>query len=436
MIGRNTIPIILAIGVGLLASAGAIYILSEGGFSPFESKQEAPAGPTASPQPGKPSPPATAALPESSPQPSPKPKPEAPHAASPPAEPTVVPTFDVVVIDPSGEGVIAGRASPGWQVSVQSGETKVAAATADDQGEWSAVLEKPLAAGDHALSLTITSPDGTRALTSQERVRVEVGTATKPAAATDTAASSAPSQAKTPSSPAPTAQSSAPAATPSAPSQAGTASPKVEQSATPATQAPSVDVAESRALPAGVEESKPASTAPKLVFKTVDYNDKDAARGSVAITGQSDPGATIKVYSGEELLGTVRADRDGRWSMVADKTLSIGKHNFRAERIDTTTGAPSARASVAIERLVPKPPEIAAKETKETVTAAAPQATSGGTFKTKDVYTVRRGDTLWAIAKRYFGSGLRYPTIFQDNRETINDPNLIHPQQQVKVPPD
>ena len=148
--------------------------------------------------------------------------------------------------------MIAGRASPGWQVSVQSGETKVAAATADDQGEWSAVLEKPLAAGDHALSLTITSPDGTRALTSQERVRVEVGTATKPAGATDTAASSAPSQAK--SSPAPTAQSSA-AASPSAPSQARTASPKVERSATPATQAPSVDVAESRALPAGAEEA-------------------------------------------------------------------------------------------------------------------------------------------------------------------------------------
>ena len=155
MIGRNTIPVILAIGVGLLASAGAIYILSEGGFSPFESKQDTPAGPATSPQPGKPSTPATAALPESSPHPAPKPKPAAP------AEPTVVPTFDVVVIDPSGEGVIAGRASPGWQVSVQSGETKVAAATADDQGEWSAVLEKPLAAGDNALSLTITSPSRT-----------------------------------------------------------------------------------------------------------------------------------------------------------------------------------------------------------------------------------------------------------------------------------
>src|SRR5262245_40245768 len=434
MIGRNTIPIILAIGVGLLASAGAIYLVSQGGWSPFGAKQGAPASPTASPQPNKPSTPATAALPESSPQQAPKPKTEASHAAS-PAEPTVVPTFDVVVIDPSGEGVIAGRAAPGWQVSVQSGETKVAAATADDQGEWSAVVEKPLAAGDHTLSLTITSPDGTRALTSQERVRVEVGAATKPSVATEAAPSSAPSQAKAPSSPAPMAQSSAPAATPSAPSQAGTASPKAEQSATPATQAPSVDVAQSRALPAGTEESKPASAQPKLVFKTVDYNDKNAARGSVSITGQSDPGATIKVYSGEELLGTVRADRDGRWSMVAEKTLSLGKHNFRAERIDTATGAPSARATVAIERLVPKPPEIAAKETKETL-AAAPQAESGSTFKTKDIYTVRRGDTLWAIAKRYFGSGLRYPTIFQDNRETINDPDLIHPQQQVKVPPD
>src|SRR3990172_7341235 len=78
---------------------------------------------------------------------------------APPAEPTPVPTFDVVVIEPSGEGVIARRAAPGWQVSVQSGGTKVAEATVDVQGEWSVVLEKPLPAGDHALSLKITSPD-------------------------------------------------------------------------------------------------------------------------------------------------------------------------------------------------------------------------------------------------------------------------------------
>src|SRR5262245_9596599 len=112
MIGRNTIPIILAIGVALLATAGAIYLFNQGGWSPFGIKQGAPASPTASQQTNQPSTPATAALPESQRQPASKPNTEASRAAS-PAEPTVVPTFDVVVIDPSGEGVIAGRAAPG-----------------------------------------------------------------------------------------------------------------------------------------------------------------------------------------------------------------------------------------------------------------------------------------------------------------------------------
>ncbi len=94
-----------------------------------------------------------------------------------------MPTFDVVVIEPNGEGVVAGRAAPGWQVSVQSGGTKVAEAKADLQGEWSVVLEKPLPTGDHALSLKITSPDGTRALSSQESVRVAVGADAKKASA-------------------------------------------------------------------------------------------------------------------------------------------------------------------------------------------------------------------------------------------------------------
>ena len=61
---------------------------------------------------------------------------------------------------PRGAGLEGQRESEG---------TKVAEAKADLQGEWSVVLEKPLSAGDHALSLKITSPDGTRALSSQNR---------------------------------------------------------------------------------------------------------------------------------------------------------------------------------------------------------------------------------------------------------------------------
>jgi hypothetical protein len=179
MIGRKLIVVIAAI----VALAGGVllglYGLGLGPFAPASTGQEpvADAG-SASKPPAEPE--AAANAPET---PAPKPQVNATGAPTPPSEPTSVPTFDVVVIEPSGEGVIAGRAAPGWQVSVQSEGIKVAEAKADLQGEWSVVLEKPLPAGDHALSLKITSPDGTRALSSQESVRVAVGADAKQASA-------------------------------------------------------------------------------------------------------------------------------------------------------------------------------------------------------------------------------------------------------------
>ena len=42
-------------------------------------------------------------------------------------------------------------------------------------------------------------------------------------------------------------------------------------------------------------------------------------------------------------------------------------------------------------------------------------------------YKVKSGDTLWAIAARYLGSGTKYPQIASDNN--IKNPNLIYPGQ-------
>lgn len=42
-------------------------------------------------------------------------------------------------------------------------------------------------------------------------------------------------------------------------------------------------------------------------------------------------------------------------------------------------------------------------------------------------YTVVKGDTLWAIAKRFLGSGSRYPELAEKNG--IKNPHLIHPGQ-------
>ena len=46
-------------------------------------------------------------------------------------------------------------------------------------------------------------------------------------------------------------------------------------------------------------------------------------------------------------------------------------------------------------------------------------------------YTVKKGDTLWAIAKQYLGSGTKYPQIASENN--IKNPNLIYPGQVFKI---
>ena len=41
-------------------------------------------------------------------------------------------------------------------------------------------------------------------------------------------------------------------------------------------------------------------------------------------------------------------------------------------------------------------------------------------------YTVKKGDTLWGIAKKYYGNGAKYPTIYNANKGKIKNPNLIY----------
>lgn len=49
-------------------------------------------------------------------------------------------------------------------------------------------------------------------------------------------------------------------------------------------------------------------------------------------------------------------------------------------------------------------------------------------------YTVKQGDTLWAIAKKYLGDGNRYTEIYNLNKNKISNPNLIYPGQILILP--
>jgi nucleoid-associated protein YgaU len=51
-----------------------------------------------------------------------------------------------------------------------------------------------------------------------------------------------------------------------------------------------------------------------------------------------------------------------------------------------------------------------------------------------EYYIIKKGDTLSAIAKQFYGKANDYPKIFEANREVIKDANLIFPGQKIRIP--
>lgn len=49
-------------------------------------------------------------------------------------------------------------------------------------------------------------------------------------------------------------------------------------------------------------------------------------------------------------------------------------------------------------------------------------------------YTVVAGDSLSAIAKREYGDASKWHAIYEANRDTIENPDLIHPGQKLRLP--
>lgn len=56
------------------------------------------------------------------------------------------------------------------------------------------------------------------------------------------------------------------------------------------------------------------------------------------------------------------------------------------------------------------------------------------TKTSNDTYTVVKGDCLWDIAKKFYGSGAQYTKIYNANRDKINNKDLIYPGQVLTIP--
>jgi nucleoid-associated protein YgaU len=51
-----------------------------------------------------------------------------------------------------------------------------------------------------------------------------------------------------------------------------------------------------------------------------------------------------------------------------------------------------------------------------------------------EFYTIQSGDSLSKIAKRYYGDAMKWPDLFEANKEVIKNPDLIYPGQTIRVP--
>lgn len=71
--------------------------------------------------------------------------------------------------------------------------------------------------------------------------------------------------------------------------------------------------------------------------------------------------------------------------------------------------------------------------TKPTATVEPPKRETSQAPK-QSTYTVKSGDCLWNIAKKYLGDGSRYNEIYNLNKDKIKNPNLIYAGQVLTLP--
>ena len=213
-----------------------------------------------------------------------------------------IPTFSVVRVEKDGSTVAAGRALPGAEVQIKANGEVVATVTADENGEWVAVLDKPLKPGDIQITLTARNPDGS------EKDSVQVVAVSVPQSGDEEALVVM--------------------------SEPGKASKVL--------QGPGV-----------------ASVSGDLVLETVDYDEN----GNLIISGRAKPGATVRVYAGADALGEAVAGDDGRWELRPTVEVAPGKYALRVDQIGAD-GKVTARVEVPFQRSRPEDVIAALKDGK------------------------------------------------------------------------
>lgn len=90
--------------------------------------------------------------------------------------------------------------------------------------------------------------------------------------------------------------------------------------------------------------------------------------------------------------------------------------------------------TVTVETEATKTTAAVTQTSTKTTTATVTKEREATTSPKTTTYTVKKGDTLWGIAKKFLGNGAKYMTIYNANKDKIKNPNLIYVGQTFTIP--
>ena len=82
----------------------------------------------------------------------------------------------------------------------------------------------------------------------------------------------------------------------------------------------------------------------------------------------------------------------------------------------------------------PYSPPVAQQEPYPTYGSATAVEDTSAAVGGSRTHTVAKGDTLYSLARQYYGDQRRWKDIYNANRSTINDPNMIRVGQRLVIP--
>lgn len=80
-----------------------------------------------------------------------------------------------------------------------------------------------------------------------------------------------------------------------------------------------------------------------------------------------------------------------------------------------TLNVPTVKVSTKVKSTITKRPATSSNSSSATKSSSSART-----------YTIKNGDTLWAISKRYYGSGTQYPKIYNANKNVIESAAKKH----------